>query len=256
MADRDDVAEILAFLAGKPEPANSMFLRLVPNRKFPPPDPLVLPPKILLEVATAMAFQAVFPFEFGDKQPPLSSREAFHEYIHEMHQDRELVLKRPIRMVVESRREVNFQLEYCFGSRLLGRIAAVGNIGLPDRPFFYHFLVDLVAQAIQNRDAMTIERDEAGNSWIRLRGARPYRESGFYSDVTILVHNVNELIRVVFGESDEDIDTWYQYEWLSPVIKGFLGAPRSASPVQLNEQAGIVSGFFKKFSKFFTQQPG
>jgi hypothetical protein len=248
---------VLAALANEPAPAKSLFLPLVPLRKFPPSDPIILPDAVLLSLVTDIAFQTLFPFHFGQHSPPISSEEGFHNYIKDMISDRELVFKRSIRIVLdESKLDADLQLEYCFASGFLHRLVSqMPLLVSSDKPYFYHLLVDLIAQVQSKSETLSVNRDDVGNYWLRLRNASPYRTNSFFSNVTIIAQNIRSLVRIVFAEKDEDFDAWYHYEWLSPFIKGVLAHQPLTAPLRFNKQASILSSFLKKFPKFFTQKP-
>jgi hypothetical protein len=128
--------------------------------------------------------------------------------------------------VVPSADEKNpktFRVEYRFSQNLLRRnqllIDQVGTSVITQ----YNFLVDLMAQLTHHHDALSIEHDELGAYWCRLRRAQPYRERSFFSDVTALVHAAGPgNVMIVFGETDSDTDTLDQYGWMAGAIRSIL----------------------------------
>lgn len=120
-------------------------------------------------------------------------------------------------------------------------------------PFFYHFLLDLLGQSFHFREKMVQSQDDVGNSWLKLRGVAPYRDRGIFSDTTTVINRIGALVRVIFAESEEDIDNWYLYEWLSPHVKDVLAGGQSTELGKVGDQRSILNHVFKKFSKLFTQ---
>jgi hypothetical protein len=177
-----------------------------------------------------------------------------------MSTDRELVIKSPVKITISTTPPTNadLQLEYCFATKLLERLTNASYNDLNTFPYFYHFLIDLIAQNVTYRDDLQISEDDSGNTWLRLRGKTPYRERGFYSDTTTLVNRVGSLVRIIFAEKDDDVDNWYRYEWISGHLKEVLATESSgvAGNVNVGDQRALLRRIFNKFSKFLAQQPG
>jgi hypothetical protein len=257
--DRAAVENFRAVLSlfNTPTAAESLFLHLVPKRKFPPLNTFLLPDEVLLPIVTTVALQTLFPFKFEPKNSlAFPNAAAFHLYIVKMSTDRELVIKRQLQFVVSQSPTLtaDLRLEYGFPIKLLERIKSSPYQDLNEISYFYHFLVDLVLQLYQNEDSIRIERDADGNNWLRIRNASPYRENGFFSDVTVLVSNIGNLVKVVFGEKDSDIETWYRYEWISLHLKeALLDGPLPNPTIYGREQTSVLSRILDKFTKFLAQ---
>ena len=256
--DDEKIAELMRVLAEDIGEAQSLFLPIVPLRKFPPPDSYEFTSALLINIVSDIAMQAVFPFKFGKTSSPINSETAFHKYIAAMRKDKELVLKIPVKITIDGPRnlDTDLKIEYTFSSKLLDRIYTIGEIRMKERPYFYYFLLDLMTQAVHYQDKLNLTKDDTGNHWLRIRDQFPYRSGGFFSDVTILVNSLRQLVRCIFAEKDSDIDNWYTHEWMSPIIQERLSLNLSTSPIQTNQQAGIFSRFFQKFSKVLTKDPG
>jgi len=254
MLSSESFEAVMTRLGSEPSEVASLYLPVVPRRKFPPPNPITLPRTVLLPLAGDIALQVCFPFLFGQREKPISSKTDFHEYIVTMLSDKEAVLKRPIKIVLnETGHEVDLKLEYCFTTVALTKIHDDNLRTSKDIPYFYHYLVDLISQARSKSELIEIEIDDAENYWLRLRGAEPYRPHAFYSNVTIVVQRVGEIVRIVFAEDDLDFDRWYTYEWVSPHIQDVLAGEPLLPKSSVNVEAGVLASFFKKFSKLFTQ---
>lgn len=250
-----EINRLIRALARDPVPAKSLFLPLVPLRKFPPADSDPLPEQVMLSIATDAAFQTFFPFHFDRPAEPLSSSSDFHEIALKMYQDREFVVNTSITVAVDTdpRTDVSLRLEYSFSSSLLRRIVNGPYWHVSSQPIFYHMLLDLVAQFVKFQDQIRISRDNVGNLWLRLRGQPPYRENSFYTDVTAICFQFGKLVRVVFGEGDDDIDTWYQYEWFSPVVKDFLSSEPLSVSTEFGQQASVLQKVLKKLTKLLAK---
>ena len=150
LSESDQLARVMTHFATKKIPAESLFLPLVPRQKFPPPDRVTFPPEILVGLVTEIAFQAIFPFLCNRQSEALGSKQAFHDFINGMAADRTEVIKCPLTITIEDGINATLRLEFCFASRLLSRVRHLGETGLKGKPYFYHFLVDLVCQGIKN----------------------------------------------------------------------------------------------------------
>ena len=238
-------------------PAESLFLPRVPPRKFPPLQYAPFPRKVLVPLVAEIAFRTVLPISSDEKESTISTKKSFHSYIMRMVSDRDLVIKQPLRITLSTSppSDVDLKLEYCFANRLLRRIQNAPYEDLEETPYFYHFLADLIAQNIKYSDALQVSQDDSGNSWLRLRGQKPYRDKGFYSDTTTLVNAIGALVRIVFAETDDDIDNWYRYEWMSQYLKDILVTQPLGSEIKLSKQRTFLNHIFGQFSKLFTQHP-
>src|SRR5271166_5848354 len=100
--DSDPFELIMARLEPPAPTAESLFLPLVPLRKFPPPDSVTFPRDILTFLVGNAALESIFPFNLKQQQQGSAflTKQDFHEYICSMSDDRELVIKRPLRIVL------------------------------------------------------------------------------------------------------------------------------------------------------------
>jgi hypothetical protein len=216
--------DFFSSLSQKLDPVQSYFLPAVPTRKFPPQLPFRLP-KDAISMFALSSFEAMFPFEFGDTTGDPKDKASFNLAIDEMLKDREYVFKRTI-TVIPSKDEKNkkeFRTEYRFSQHLLRRNQVILDRVSTSVATQYNFLLDLMGQLLTHRDDLSIQVDELGAYWVRLRKAKPYRERSFFSDVTALVHTPGPgSVNIVFGETDSDIDVEYQYGWMSSFIRSII----------------------------------
>jgi hypothetical protein len=222
---------LLSTLRGAQKPAKSLYLPTNPPRKFPPRTLPLLPSEAIINLAAVVGFQTIFPFVFGDKEGYPNDIPSFDAVIQEMSTDRSFVINRPLVMSLSEDSKVtqSFKLQCRFSQHLLERVNATLKGVHPSIASPYNFLVDLLGQAFSHRDKLRIQVDDVGAHWVRLRKTPPYRKGSFYENVTVHVHHVLELIDIVYGETDDDIDTEYQYEWMAGIIRDFMEG-RSPNP--------------------------
>lgn len=83
--------------------ADSLFLRCVPTRKFPPFQYPPFPRDVLIRISSEVAMKAIFPFHFVDNNDSVfKTKEDLHKYIMMMAMDREMVIKQPVRIEVST----------------------------------------------------------------------------------------------------------------------------------------------------------
>ena len=211
--------KFLAALRGPPAPIKSFYLPATPRPKFPPRTYDYLTPEIVVEIVTNAALQTIFSTDTNGAQPD-GTGNSLNAVLREMAHDRAHVIFRKISIKVEIEPAVveTFRVEYRFSDHLLKRIGdLLANYpGTKASP--YNFVLDLVLQVVNNRNLLTVGFDEHAACWVRLRNAPPYREHAFYRDVTILLQHMGNLIDVVYGEIDNDIDTDYHFEWMRELV--------------------------------------
>ncbi|MDA9520166.1 hypothetical protein XI06_07325 [Bradyrhizobium sp. CCBAU 11434] len=174
-------------------------------------------------------FEATFPFEFGNTTGEPKDKAGFNLAINKMLGDREFVFKQRIVVApaAAERNKKEFRVEYLFSQHLLRRNQAILDRLSTSVATQYNFLLDLMCQLSTHHENLDIQVDEVGAYWIRVRKAKPYRENSFFSDVTALVHTIGpSVVKVVFGETDSDIDVEYQYGWMSQFIRSTLDKPK------------------------------
>ena len=206
---------------GHSRPASrSLYLPLVPAPKVYPIPRVSLPERFLEETVGHLP-QILFPFMFGkgDVSEGISN---FENTIKSMASDREVVFFVSVRVLADPAKpdgeRIQCRLEVCFGQPLLKRLY-LRNAG--EAPTIAS-LSELVMVAHENASKFTYSQDEMGDCWMRLRGAPTLKEGGHFTDATFLVRVIQQVITVVIGERDDDIDAWHRYECYSLPAKQWL----------------------------------
>lgn len=215
---------ILRILQGSLTPAKSLYLPASPYPKFPPRTLPPLPSDLLLNLACEIGPQTIFSFKFEEDAGYPDSIDSFNDVISEMRKDRAFIIKRSCILTIDSESRVSheFRLEYRFSQPLIERTYSSSTHSNDPKLSPFDYLFDLTAQLASHRRSIKIHTDELGANWLRLRDANPYREHCCFRNVTVHIHYIGDLIGIVYGESDEDIDTGYQYEWMIPIVKEYL----------------------------------
>jgi hypothetical protein len=215
------IGRLIASLRGPQEPLKSLYLPGIPRPKFPPRTTPRLPRELLLELGCDIAYQTIFPFRTRDNTGYPNSISSFNAVVKDMLHDRTIVMHRQLVIQVEQTPKAaqEFRLQYRFSDHLIQRVDhRLYLAGYPPEVTPYNFLIDLIAQLIAKQDQIKVQYDELGAAWLRLRRVPPYRKHSFFTDVTVLIHQVVNLIDIIYAETDDDIDTHYHYEWMSEFI--------------------------------------
>jgi len=198
--------------------AASLYLQRTPKAKNWPA-PVTLP----LEIARQLLAQVpalVFPSLFRVPRDQISLDPA-QVTVEEMEADREVVVWIDASLGASETELEQVRIEFCFARLLLARMRQESNWDDMDvGPILA--LADLLRQIGDNADDFVTRIDEFGSRWLLLRDAMPYRQGAFFTEATVLVQCMSNLIKVVIGETEDDIDTWYRYEWLAPFARKYL----------------------------------
>ena len=212
---------LIDLVRGPSKPLDSFYLPIAPPVKFPPRPAYRLPDEIIRSIV-ASGFEAMFPFKFGDLSGEIRTKEEFNGAVERMQADRDFVIKRPAKIAVGLEEIEDIEVQYRFSQHLLSR-NAVALFQVPRSiASQYNFLVDLVVQISMREDLLQCEIGEVGAYLFRLRNVEPYRENAFFTDATILVHHAGNIIDIIYGERDSDIDNDYEYGWLADFVRDML----------------------------------
>ncbi|MCV9967124.1 hypothetical protein OIU34_35415 [Pararhizobium sp. BT-229] len=258
MSELDDVRKALAALALEPSPAQSLFLRLTPRRKFPPDEDHRIPEYVWTNLFTDVAFSTLFPFAVESHPALLKTPFDFHTTVRSMLDDPDLVFHRDAKLRVELTppTDIPLRLEYVFSTAMLKRVENEFGSLFEELPVYCSFIVDVVTQMRTNREHINFSRDDFGNVWARIRGIPPYRENGLCSDVTAVGFKFGKFIRITFAESDDDLAASERHEWFGRAMAGTIwGQELAITPAHTHKQAGILYSVLKKLAKVFAQNP-
>jgi hypothetical protein len=202
--------------------SRSLYLPLPPRAKNSIFRQIEFPDSIFHDLIVGTV-EVLFPFLVEKRGSPETSEE-FDKIVRQMANDRDFVFYTPTTFfrhdpTTSEDKQVQIRMEHGFAQLLLKRVISLVDFARLPNVTPYNFLIDLVLQAAQNAPRFQIRRDELGYYWLILRDAVPYRDNSFFVDVTILIQSIGNIVRVIIAEKEEDIDSWYRYEWLSLHMK-------------------------------------
>ena len=202
--------------------AGSLYLPLVPRAKNWPLQTVHIPREVIDDLIT-QAPSVIFPFLFELEEAPVSEQD-FNQLVDKMRLDRDIVIWAQGRLVVTKggkNMEADARIEYCFARALLARLHSMLAVNGGSKPAYFLLLVDMLLQARRNVADFGMQHDEFRSCWLTLQGRRPWREGGFFSDVTVLVHYPGHIVRLLFGETEEDFDDWDRYGWMAASARDY-----------------------------------
>jgi hypothetical protein len=205
--------------SGSPSRPQPLYLPLTPRAKNWPLQPDVVGIQALRDVLYQSP-RIVFPSLFADQIGKVEIDAALG-VVAALAADRDEVVWASFAERGNTSSTKAIRVEFCFGQRLLRRLAHYAErAGAPE--FVVSALLDLLKILSDNSDTITMRADEFGNRWMVLRGEQPDSESALFKNGIVLAQQLPNLLRLIIGETEEDIDNWYRYEWLAPAARAFF----------------------------------